>query len=1391
MTLFAAPPTTSLGRHVQETQRAARKQRTRGWRRIARGVAILIFAIFGVVGLSGGTAQAIDIPGLDNPANDVIGTVKHFCGPEDVPDPSSHAGFDSVLGLNVDKSDKRATVMPSNIEDVDDDEGNGIERLRKAYSDADTNLITSPTYERYGFSTLQWTNYGAGCFSGSYWISYITNAAFNIFVAFPMILGMGFLSFAMDNVFYDAFAVILSPFVAVFTAIFEPWIYFIAPLGVFLMWLKSKGSVQQTLKAVVWVLCIIGIFLWMGNSTSQVVRTATNFVTEFAGNAACKMSEARAGGQACDPNDPLGNIYQSLWYGVPYQTWLLGEVGPQGAAASKEAEANGELGWGPAILNGLYAGPDDDGDQVRSAVSHWNSLGYSPDDDPDTKVGYWTGDEGDYDDGEAAWKDIPFLAMIKTMCNDIATDGGGTDKAEKNQWMYDGRCDSSGAGTANIVPYFQGGKYAEQMVYAFAGGFSTLAVIFAVGLAAVYLMLQKMMFYFLLLFGPIFLAISTFADEKRRKFATRYGELMIANLIKQCVAVCVVLFVAYSLSALLYPPPGTAIPHIPWIAKPFAAVLFFIALLMFAIPMKNIAKAAAKGDTKVVDKAKDAPKDAAKKVGRTVKKTAKIGVGVGAIAATGGTALGGAAASGKGASLVQLGRAAGSRGGVGRGLVAVGRLANFRQQMADAKAQKQGMQKAKEAGVDALTNSAEGKKKYARDANGNLTPEARKAAEKDFTRLSSEGTKTDKAKEAQDAHMQSMFRGYKAETGKHLESDPEHPEKKRQAAVAKEQERLGIHNDAKSAQNRANGTTNGNDGGKEGKDPSYRAHYAADAKDNLTGPSFAKNQDVKPNVTMSGDDVLKALNISPAQAVADPSHLVKGDNAPYGGGDTTAMDPRHPATEPLTELRFALARAREDGEETKPGSATAQDVTQTAQRAQDAIAEHGVPSVVSGTHTTGETAAAFSSAQVVGAMPNLTDDVGWQERAAGAVTMQQASAMMPEGHPATGQVQSYVSALANPAVDTATVEGLKLQAIQAFDDTQESTPSSGTRRPDGIATPAPLSGDEYQAPVPTEHVTTPVEGPGASFTQDGPQQATTDTDTQPPAGPEHAATSWSGTPVPEPGAPSSGSETGAHYAESAAAPQFQPPRVESDASPGPDQPPYTQPAPGPDSTGSDPGYEPGASFTDHRSGPEYGPQPGRGPQHGGDYETPWTDQNSQMPPPGGQQPHTDPTGGQQTPPYDWPTSPQEPGASFTEDGNGPQPAPGEANSPGTSRSGGDNMTPDSGPREPIYEPEPAPQADTQRPSVDREELKSAIRDIEMEREYMRPADHRPDGGPMFGPDAPAPEPAPPAPAPDSDPGPMGDAPRGEGDDAVTEYNPNQKERRSGLYDYDDEEEDDG
>lgn len=1041
--LLARSPGTMLGLAARANRRAQRTNCPRPRReRVAEVARLVLAAVALTIGLTGFSMSSAQAFPWDEMKENITATIVNMCGPNDVPNQASYTNIDTIAGLNQAESHEgyRSTIKPDFTQDQSGGQGgNGMERLQKVYGDKG-DVIAKPTYERYGFSTLQWHQYGYDCFSPSLMMGPLANTALMSMVHVPMMISMAVLNIVMDDALYTGFSDLMQPFIGAMYEIFQPWIYLLVPLGIGVTWLGSKGSLQATMKSVGWGVFVLSVYLLMGSSTSKVVSWATNIVTEVSGSAACKMNAADDGGRTdstgCDADDAVKAVQQALWYGIPYQTWHLGQVGEYQAALDDEALEKGEVGWGPALLNGQYVGVDESGAvdesgrDVLAATQAWNSGTYSPEGDG-TKNQLWGKDN--------QWDQVPYLANVKIMCDDRdnGDDEPGDDDNAMRRWIYSGatgssKCDSAGAGTSAMVPHIQGDEYNKQILIAMSGLVGVIAVSLTIVVAAVYLGFQKMMFFFLLFLAPVVLLVSAIGDRKRRPFAVRYAEIVGANLLKQVAAVCIVLFVSYAMASLF---GSTAFGAVPWIMKPYVALLFFAALAFLAFPLKNMVKGAIQGDTSVVDKQATAPQ-------RAMKSTAKVAAVGAAAIATGGAglaAVGGvsgivpavAAAGGRGVVMGEAGSMLGQAGRVmgigsksGRAMRAGGQLLKAGQGMMHAKDNMKGRQ------LGAFNAAAkmirDNPSKYRRfnpetGAYDDATPEAKQQAMRDAQGMAERGAGHLRQGKSLDQFMREWDADY---DGPDPKMPPQSgPDDKPKPLPKPEPRPLppggGTRQTAPGAgATLEGGATSGEDPSPEGPPssdapsagapatapahsapadaegaaahrgpPQNYARYAEQAKENLSGPTFSHEMEYKVNTVRSSDDVLNHAGLSKEQVVDNPTLLLSSDHA-YNGGSTTAMDPFNAATPALNELRFAGSSGNEDA------------IQSAVEKASELIHQHGVPNQIDGVHSIGDRAGSFDPVALVGAMPTLTESMTWQERAEAAYTMQAAQVALPEDAPA-------------------------------------------------------------------------------------------------------------------------------------------------------------------------------------------------------------------------------------------------------------------------------------------------------------------------------------------------------------------------------------------------------
>lgn len=371
----------------------------------------------------------------------------------------------------------------------------------------------------------------------------------------------------------------------------------------------------------------------------------------------------------------LDGIYEAIWQGVPLQVWAEGQVGRQQAERDRTAERDGYIGWYQATLNSMYVNPDDAlGRAQIQSTNRWNDGGYT--DLNGGKPVQWNVDgrsddteEGginpsnavnNLDDDQTAtiWRTIPFMLQTKFLCKDDAIgsnevtdlwifgDTGNYALAHEstNKWLYDGSC-ITGA-NSDIIDALMGANFVDRVGLTLAGGFlMNIVGLFTIGIA-VYVLFQKFVWGFMLMFAPFILGIAAFPDKPRMQFAKKYLEFCISNIMKQVTAVLLLVITVTAMSQIVFPAAGD-LPGdvgIPWLLKPLVAIAFLLAAVLFALPLKKLITGAIRGDASYVT-------ELSKKPAKATKKTAKYGAIAGGVAATAGIGLaaGGAGAAGSSA----------------------------------------------------------------------------------------------------------------------------------------------------------------------------------------------------------------------------------------------------------------------------------------------------------------------------------------------------------------------------------------------------------------------------------------------------------------------------------------------------------------------------------------------------------------------------------------------------------------------------------------------------------------------------------------------------------------------------------------------------------------------
>lgn len=171
--------------------------------------------------------------------------------------------------------------------------------------------------------------------------------------------------------------------------------------------------------------------------------------------------------------------------------------------------------------------------------------------------------------------------------------------------------------------------------------------------------------------------------------------------------------------------------------------------------------------------------------------------------------------------------------------------------------------------------------------------------------------------------------------------------------------------------------------------------------------------DYEVEVVRSDKEVLGCEGLTLEEAVEQPWLLLSGDA--YAGGSTLAVDPFHPTTRSLIEMRFAA--------HVSVGSRRPEPMRAAVDRVEGFLRGAGVPQEVGRVSAIGRRAQAFEALDVVALMPNLktplhfwTEPLTWADRAEATYLLLGALANIPAEHPARPAVEDYVWLLANPTV---------------------------------------------------------------------------------------------------------------------------------------------------------------------------------------------------------------------------------------------------------------------------------------------------------------------------------------------------------------------------------------
>lgn len=956
MTVYAPrlAPATELGSAiVHARQMAPRPSATRiqVWR---RRVALLLLACTTFVGAGSSVAQAWPWDVGDN----LAAFVTYLCKPMDVQQPSTYQGLDTTMGLNkVEGSTKRATIMPDMSGASTG--GNGLERAAAAYGNNE--LIIHPSYERNGFASLRWTSFGASCGSASGWLTPATNNLKVVFVDFPTMLIMALYSASMDASLMTAIAsILLSPLTNAISDSFRPIMFLMVTVGAIAIVFQVRGSLRGILNWAVWVIFILGVYGTLGTSMPLVVSAANGIVT----SAGAAMGSAVQQARGIDPSgqNAQQSMNEALWRGVPYTTWLVGQVGPQQAAADADLEAQGSLGWGPVILNGNYIGDDEAGRAVSAAVQQWNSASYSPNGDG-TKTNAWT--NGDEQTGKI-WNRVPFLAAVKWMCNDTTAGGEETDNPANNRWFYGGSCDSAGAGTTEMVPSFTG-DHDARTVAIMQGAVSTAAIFLALAFMSIFLLVKKMQFLWLQVVAAIFLAVGAIGTREGRALVKRFGWHVGGNILWQSGAVVMLLFTSHVVTSVFTFTDQTLMPAA---LRPLAMVMIFLSLLLMLPMMRKIMVGTLTGDTRVVDRVVHAPE-------RVVGTAAKTGAIVGAAVATGGMSAATQGALSTGA--MAAGRMLGTQTALGKTALMAGRGMRLRQSAQMLMDQRAAADTAKKQGVQSLLNGPGSDRFNGKDG----TPDP-KLAQREYEALQKFGQKEGGAQKLVDAKLAAFYQGYERMHGEHHPNDPKNPINMREKMINEAVQRKETNAEVKRRYEEILKTRQEVEDIQVNGPPSSRPMPGTPSPFDPTVP-----------VTHGADLASRAQRNAGGTLTAEQL----AQSAVNGMYDHAFMDPRHPATAPLQNLQRKSATIHTD----RAGYDAALD------DAAAAVGAHGLPTKYSGSMTASDKHVVLESSK------DLTGS--FAERGMSASAMSDAvyggtyrNSFMDPAHPATPAMKDVYAA---------------------------------------------------------------------------------------------------------------------------------------------------------------------------------------------------------------------------------------------------------------------------------------------------------------------------------------------------------------------------------------------
>ena len=169
--------------------------------------------------------------------------------------------------------------------------------LQTSYADAPSWVI-HPTYTRYGFESLDWTTYGASCYSPTTVLQGIPSFLYWMLVQIPTLMTFGMLRITLGGELAGVFYNIVYGLTSIFGTFIKPWA---GVIGIFIglpfVWTKSKGSVQKLIGSALWVAAMIFAIGYISDSKNaqNFTEFSQGLVVKVSGTMACTISQQAMG----------------------------------------------------------------------------------------------------------------------------------------------------------------------------------------------------------------------------------------------------------------------------------------------------------------------------------------------------------------------------------------------------------------------------------------------------------------------------------------------------------------------------------------------------------------------------------------------------------------------------------------------------------------------------------------------------------------------------------------------------------------------------------------------------------------------------------------------------------------------------------------------------------------------------------------------------------------------------------------------------------------------------------------------------------------------------------------------------------------------------------------